>query len=199
MFDIKKPIAAEIVERRSVHSGSFLLVEGSSDVKFWHEHVSRPNCLIRSAGGKPGVRIALKRLDSIGFTGILGLVDDDCDSLENRQFPSPNLVATDARDLECLLLRSPLLEKLVFELGDAEKIAVFEKQYGLTTREKLLANGLVFGRLRWLSKRMDWQLFDGSGPDELKPEAFMDRDKWNVDVERLMQKTASKLELANTE
>ena len=198
MFDTKKPIAAEIIERRTQHSGSFLLVEGSSDDKFWREHVSHPNCLIRPAGGKPGVQVAIKRLDSIGFKGVLGVIDDDCDSLENRRLPSVNLVATDTRDLECLLLRTQLLEKMVFELGDHEKIATFEKQAGLSVRERLLENGLVFGRLRWLSKRMDWQLFDTSKPDDLKPEAFMDRDNWQVDKEKIVHKVASKLRMDDT-
>lgn len=179
-----------------------MIVEGPSDVKFWREHTSKTDCLIRPAGGKPGVQGALKKLDSIQFSGVLGVVDDDCDSLENRPLPSANLIATDTRDLEGLLLKTSLLEKIVFELGDAEKIATFENQTGLSVREKLLANGLVFGRLRWLSKRMDWQLFDASKTYDLKPEAFMDRknpENWCVDEVRLLQKAASKCKMATTD
>ena len=177
------------------------MVEGESDVDFWRlQGTNRPDCRTLSAGGKPSVQVALKKLDSVGFPDVLGVVDDACDSLENRQLPSKNLVATDTRDLECLLLRSPILEqKILIRLGDAEKIATFEKQAGVTVRERLLANGLVFGRLRWLSKRKHWQIFDPSKSDDLKPEAFMDRENWSIDEERLLKKVVSKLEIANTE
>jgi hypothetical protein len=145
------------------------------------------------------MHVALKKLDSIGFSGVLGVVDDDCDSLENMRLPSINLVATDARDLECLLLRTQLLEKMVVELGDHEKIATFENHAGLSVRERLLENGLVFGRLRWLSKRMNWQLFDPSKPDNFNPDEFMDRESWSIDEEKLLKKAASKRQMATTD
>jgi len=200
--DTRNPVAAEIILRRTQHSGSFLIVEGPSDVKFWREHTSKTDCLIRPAGSKPGVQGTLKKLNSIQFSGVLGVVDDDCDSLENRLLPSTNLVATDTRDLEGLLLQTELLEKMVFELGDTEKIATFENQNGLSVRERLLANGLVFARLRWLSKRKHWQIFDTSKPGHLKTDAFMDRKNpeiWRVDEDRLLQEVALKCEMATTD
>jgi len=108
-------------------------------------------------------------------------VDDDFDRLQGRTLPSPNLLATDAHDLECMLLRSPALDGVLAEYGDRDKIRCFEATHGGTVRNALLARGLVFGRLRWLALRRGWSL-----PfEKLGPERFADRQTWEVDRDGL--------------
>lgn len=121
------------------------------------------------------------RLGTRRFSGALGLVDDDFDRLRGQALPSPNLLATEAHDLECVLLRSPALDGVLAEYGDRDKIRRFEADYGGTVRDALLARGLVFGRLRWLALRRDWDL-----PfHRLGPERFADRKTWEVDRDGL--------------
>ena len=61
----------------------------------------------------------------------------------------PNVVATDAHDLESLIFRSSSLRSVLAEFGNAEKINRFEDNEGQDVRTALLERALVFGRLRW--------------------------------------------------
>lgn len=190
MLDAKTPgtLEAEILMTRTVHQGSFLLVEGPDDSKFWTARISPADCEIVISEGKPNLLATLRKLDHRNFNGALGIVDDDGDSLENLGFPSPNLAVTDAHDLECLLLRFPSVRrKLLAELGDPTKIAAFEQDTGIGVWERLLENGLPFGRLRWLSKRETWELNFG----KLNPERFMNVAVWRIDEAELLRVAAA--------
>ncbi|WP_089727874.1 DUF4435 domain-containing protein [Candidatus Thiosymbion oneisti] len=91
-------IENEIIMGRHTHRGSFLLLEGEDDHKFWDRRVSQ-GCELVIGDGKPNVEGAIIRLDTRRFSGALGVVDDDFDRLQGRALPSPNLLATDAHDL----------------------------------------------------------------------------------------------------
>jgi len=179
-------IEAEILMNRQAHKGSFLLVEGPDDSKFWRGRKNQ-DCEIVLAEGKQNLLGAIQKLDSRQFPGALGIIDDDYDSLEDRRYPSCNLLVTEVRDLECMLLRSPALERVLAELGNPVKIQSFEEQAGLSIRAKLLENGLIFGRLRWLDKRQTW----GLNFDKLAPSRFIDRKLWCVDKIGLFESAAS--------
>ncbi len=175
-------IKDEVIMGRQIHRGSFLLLEGEDDHKFWHPRVAPRECELVIGDGKLNVEGAIERLDTRNFSGALGIVDDDFDRLRNKTLPSPNLLATDAHDLECVLLRSPALERVLAECGDQDKIRRFEDTQDCTVRDALLARGLVFGRLRWLAAlRRGWSLPFG----ERGRERFTDRKTWEVDRDRL--------------
>jgi len=158
-------IENEVIMHRQTHRGSFLLLEGEDDHRFWDRRVSQ-GCELVIGDGKQNVEGAVRRLDTRRFSGALGIVDADFDRLQDRALPSPNLLATDAHDLECVLLRSPALDGVLAEYGDRAKIRRFEATQGGTVRDALLARGLIFGRLRWLALRRGWNLpFDELGPD----------------------------------
>ena len=91
-------IAAEIKMMRMVHEGAFLVLEGVSDVRFWTTR-RHGTCELVDGEGKPNVVGAVHRLDTASIRGILGIVDDDYDSLMGTSRTSRNLVATDAHDL----------------------------------------------------------------------------------------------------
>jgi hypothetical protein len=190
MLNAKNPgiIEAEIIMKRQIHKGCFLLVEGPDDSRFWRGRIGEKHCNIVIAEGKSNLVGAIEKLDAKSFSGALGIVDDDCDSLENWRNPSKNLLVTDAHDLECLILRSPTLERgILAELGDPKKIEDFQTETNLTVRERLLENGLPFGRLRWLSKRAR------QGYKAPKPDGFMNAAQWSVEECKLMAHAAAQL------
>lgn len=196
MFPSRTPgdIEAEILMSRQVHKGSFLLLEGPDDSKFWREYIAKKECDIVLAKGKPNLVGAIKKLDARQFQGALGIIDDDFDSLHLSQYCSANLISMDAHDMECLLLRSPALDRVLNELGDPAKIAHYEQRTGLSMREGLLKNGLIFGRLRWLALRQDWRL--GVGVDtRLNPSSFIGRDNWEVKEIELLDIAAQQVGL----
>ena len=66
MLDVKKNVVAEIMMRRMSHTGSFLLLEGKDDVKFWSGH-NHQACRLIDGGGKPNVISAMNRLETSRF------------------------------------------------------------------------------------------------------------------------------------
>jgi len=178
-------IETEVIMTRRLHTGSFVIVEGDDDYKFLTARTALGHCELVIGNGKKNVEGALERLDRRSFEGALGIVDDDFDSLQGRQGPSPNLIMTDTHDLECMLLRSAALEQVLAEFGSRDKIQQFEQSHGYTVRDALLERGLKFGRLRWLAQRKGWNI-----PfSDLKPQQFVEYATWNVCVDRLHAKT----------
>ena len=175
-------LVAEIKMRRTQHDGSFLVVEGRDDVRFWkprHHH----SCRLINGGGKPNVVHGLIRLDEIDYRGVLGLVDSNHDHLFGVSLASPNLVATDAHDLECLLCKSAALDSVLAEHGDASKIDRFEQQHGADVRAALLERGLVLGRLRWAARRFEPNI----SLRHIRLERFVDEKTWTIDEQELIR------------
>lgn len=176
-------VAAEVKMRRTLHAGSFMVLEGSDDLRFWTTRCHH-DCRLIDGNGKQNVLIGLRRLDEIGFEGALGVVDSNHDYLADIPLGSNNLVATDAHDLECMLCRSSALDAVLVELGDHEKIGRFGRAHG-EVRTALLDRGLVFGRVRWAVRelRPSWRL------PALR--RFVDEKSWVVDEDGLIETTAS--------
>ena len=179
-------IAAEIKMIRMVHDGACLLVEGVSDVRFWGTRLHN-NCELVDGEGKENVIGAVGRLDGEYFPGVLGIVDDDYDSLLGVVRTSGNLVATDAHDLECLLCRSGALESVLAEFGIGRRIQAFEEVARVDVRTGLLERAMVFGRVRWAAARygLDIDL------EALRVPRFVDTDTWGVDGAELLRVVSS--------
>ena len=160
---------------RMSHAGAFLVVEGKDDMRFWRPR-RHAECELVDGEGKQNVVKGIERLDGAGFTGALGTVDDDYDSLESVPLPSPNLVATDAHDLECLLCRSSALDTVLAEFGDPAKIRRFRQREGYDVRTCLLNRGLVFGQVRWVAKRISTAVDTGA----VSVPRWVDRALWSV-------------------
>ncbi len=133
--------------------------------------------------GKCNVFNAVHRLDSENVSGVLGIVDDDYDSLLGTSRPSRNLVATDEHDLECLLCRSRALDSVLAEFGIAWKIQEFEESAGVDVRSGLLNRTTVFGRLRWAARRHDLDIDFGS----IRVPQFININTWTVDGDELVR------------
>ena len=175
-------IAAEIRMMRSEHPGAFLVVEGAADVRFWRPR-RHEGCELVDGEGKKNVIGGVRRLDAESFAGVLGIVDDDWDSLTGVDVHASNVARTDAHDLECLLCRSSALEKVLAEHGDESKIRRFEMNEGMDVRRGLLDRALVFGRLRLAAALYDLDL-DRSA---IRVRRFVRPDAWTVDGDGLVR------------
>lgn len=170
-------VVSEMLMCRTAFRGSLFVLEGDSDSKFFSRRVVKTHSQIVIAGGKTTVCGAVLRAYHIGQTGILGAIDDDYDSIFGLPIPSADIVRTDARDIESLLLRSPALELVIHELGDHAKITAFETAEGVTVREALVRRGLFFGKLRLLDRQNGWKF----NFDDLSPWRFADQQNWTID------------------
>lgn len=138
-------VANQIRLRRSIYSGTFLLVEGGSDKTFYERFVNKLACELVIVSGKPSSKLrvitVLEILEKSSFQGMLAIVDADFDRLENLVYSSPNLLRTDTHDLETMLINSPAFNKVVAEFGSEEKIAQFNRDVRLA----LLETGMSVG------------------------------------------------------
>jgi hypothetical protein len=79
-------------------------------------------------------------------------VDADCDHLANTINTNPNVITTETRDIEGLLILMPALEKVLNEHNLPEQIG------GIAIRDLLLAATRTLGYVRWLALRQGWAL-----------------------------------------
>ncbi|MEA5518371.1 DUF4435 domain-containing protein [Limnoraphis robusta] len=143
---------------RTQFQGSFLLVEGDSDARFYKNLVNPEKCKINIAQGKNNLIQVLDILEGEQFLGVLAIIDADFDRLENNLPTQTNILLTDSHDLETMLLQSPALEKVLGEFGSEDKIYKLNQDI----RSILLAGGVYIGYLRWISLKDSLELkFEG--------------------------------------
>jgi hypothetical protein len=190
-------IANQIRMQRTRWSGAFLLVEGDLDSRFYSRFVLQSSIVV--AHGKDRAIGALRILVDEGFKGILAIVDQDFWVLGEGSRPDlAGLLCTDGRDLEIMLLRSPVLERLLTTWGSKEKLGGLRER-DVDPADILLQAGKEIGYLRWLSER------DRSAPTRtpdtaLSPDGplrlkfreltfgkFVDRRALRIDLQKLIQ------------
>lgn len=147
-------VANQIRLRRSLHKGTFLLVEGGSDKTFYERFVEKSECELVIISGKPSSKLrvisVLKILEESNFPGVLAIVDADFDRLTTPTYQkSANLLYTDSHDLETMLFNSPAFDKVISEFGSQEKISQFNQDIRLI----ILESSISIGYLRWVSLR----------------------------------------------
>lgn len=181
-------VANQIRLRRSIYSGTFLLVEGGSDKTFYERFVNKLACELVIVSGKPSSKLrvitVLEILEKSSFQGMLAIVDADFDRLENLVYSSPNLLRTDTHDLETMLLNSPAFNTVVAEFGSEEKIAQFNRDVRLA----LLETGMSVGYLLWISQCDRLNLtFDG-----ITFSKFVDEQTLQIDELKLIREVKNK-------
>lgn len=145
-------VANTIRLQRATFTGSFLLLEGSTDEKFYARFSDLLKCKLTVVSGKPSSKIlviqVLAILDRDNFQGVLGIVDADFDQLEQTPERSLNLILTDTHDLETIIIQSPALDKVLAEFGSEQKVKAFDRDI----RTTLIEVSLSIGYLRWVSQ-----------------------------------------------
>lgn len=183
-------VVSEILMSRSAFAGSFLVLEGVDDVKFWKTRaVPRNDCQFVMAGSKTTVTEAILRTEALKQAGVLGIIDDDCDSLLGLPLPSMNLIRTETRDMETLMLRSIAFDKVISELGNGEKIHALEQREGKSVREAFISRAHIFGQIRLLNASNNWLVKF----DHLRPYRFADIPSWSFDRSLILQEVLRQL------
>lgn len=190
MQGYKKPgtLVAEIRMKRAQGDCAVLVVEGPDDLAFWRPH-KVDECEVVVGEGKRNVIGCMARLPDEAIHGVLAVVDADYDVLMGVEPEAPNVLMTDAHDLECMLCRAPALGRVVGERGTVEKTR------GLDVRSALLERGLVFGRVRWALARLERDAEEAIEVPSVAPilQEVVDRDTWTVDGHRLQAKVQERL------
>ncbi|MCC7430893.1 DUF4435 domain-containing protein [bacterium] len=144
-------VANTIRMTRSFHKGSFLIVEGETDARFYKQFLNNEKCRVIVGYGKEQCIKALKIIDETTIKGVLAIVDADFWVLEKHILESENLFLTDTHDIETMIIRSKALEKILYEFASEELLRKFSYRTKKNIREKLLECGLVIGYLKLIS------------------------------------------------
>lgn len=124
-----------------------LLVEGDTDRRLFEKVVDLARCAIEVCLNRSFALTVLAELATTRTPGVLALVDADFDRLSHVVLPA-NVLWTDTRDVETMLLRSPALDDVMREHGSTPKCDRFTAEHG-PIREALLRAGQSLGYLRW--------------------------------------------------
>lgn len=160
----------------------FWLLEGVTDVKFFRPRLIDSITLIDSMG-KYKVIETIKRLsgsEGLKDLAVLGVVDNDYDWLIGYEVPE-NIVSTEPRDLEGILLRANCVSCVLAEFGNRRSVEVFERREG-SVIQGILNRALVFGKVRAVNS-----LTSKVCLKNLKPVQFFKSD-WSYDEGRLFEK-----------
>jgi hypothetical protein len=153
---VRKFLSAESVAndimmtRSNKKDHSALLLEGPDDLRVY-ENFLHSQCIGFPLDGQDQVLGAAAILRHRKQLGIAGIVDADCGHLEGAVFP-PNILVTDERDLETLLVNSPALEKVLRENQLSREKTPDD------LRDKLVGCCKDLGYLRCGALRKKWHL-----------------------------------------
>lgn len=192
-FGESPPVATEAEFFNAARHTVFLLVEGASDVRLWETHVDRSRCQVRGMQGRDSVVCHLEQMRGEGKSGFVAVLDADFDRVEGTLPQDRDVVFTDLHDIECTLVASPALDKVLTNCASREKLEAFQKERGHSVRDELLLRAVMIGRLRWLSRRNDLKFAfrkdeRGTGTFRTIDHAkFCDDRTWQIDPKKLVQ------------
>ncbi len=116
---------------------------------------------------------------------VIGIVDRDMDDMLGRR-SNPPVFATDGRDMECMLIRSPALESVLSEYADRGKLERFAKNTdGL--RGRIAAASAPIGTLMYISYRNGLSL----SFKDLDHSSFVDKDL-DIDIQAMVDDVYSR-------
>jgi hypothetical protein len=132
---------------RTLFAGAIVIAEGDTDVRVYKRLFSKTGCRFVPSNGKPNAITATLILDGDHFLGLLTIVDADFDRLESIDPPSPNILCSDAHDLETMILRSSSLSKVLSEMLSVPKARTMPAP----VLDLAFQAALPLGYFRWLS------------------------------------------------
>ena len=174
-------LANQIRLERAVHSGSFLLVEGSDDAKLFNKFCDDTECSIIICTGRDKLLEALTILEEEGFAGALGFADKDFNEFVGCPPYNGTVVFTDENDIEIMILCSSALGNVLHEYGVKNKITSTVSSEGKQIFELIFEAASFIGALRMMSQLKSWNLsFNGMKYRFLKQSTYFLDEKKSV-------------------
>ena len=162
---------------------SFVLVEGSSDIKLFRKFFTLERCKVEQIpGGNQKLEECVSSLVQVSSL-IVGVRDSDFIQLSaNNGYPKPNIVLTDYHDIETTAIsKESILNALIFELSDIGE-SEHEK-----LREDLMNSIKSIGLLKWLNDIETLELKFECGFQDI-----LDFSSLNIDFDQYVSRVLSK-------
>jgi hypothetical protein len=118
----ERDIAQEVVMERMVHKGSFILLEGKTDVKRFRPYLCADECSIVSCHSVRKATGALRRLVDRNVSGVLAVIDADFSRVQGITLENANTVVSENHDLDLDWINTGSFERYLNEVGHEAKI-----------------------------------------------------------------------------
>ena len=173
-------VANEISMSRSKFSGTYVVVEGTTDVRLYGKFLSEGATIIAASSKtnvKGTVAECLRRKDN----AVIGIVDKDIDGMIGKTVKEP-VFYTDRRDLESGLICSEALDGVLSEYADKDLLSRFVRDNG-DIRTVIGRAAAPLGVLMYISYKRGMSL----SFKDLNHRLFINRRTLAVDVSRMVQ------------
>jgi hypothetical protein len=114
-------IAQEVRMERGVHKGSFLIVEGNTDVKRFSNYIDGNECSIVNSYSRRKALGAINLLDKWKMKGVLAVIDADFDRVNGTLKEMPNVAYSATHDFDLDWVQPHNIERYLLEVGDTKK------------------------------------------------------------------------------
>jgi hypothetical protein len=152
-------VAGEIAALQAANSKkAILVVEGSSDERFFRTFVDDATCSIVISAGWENAIDGLMIVRNDGRKGVLIVLDLDYRSLLGTVTADPDIIFTTEHDIEIAMLSSAAFEKVLHELGTPGKILSFTGMPGNNVRDLVFSVARPLGALRLYAQELDISL-----------------------------------------
>jgi|GEM_PF-2452495 len=115
-------IVEEIRMERMVHTGSFLMVEGKTDVDRLSDFIDGDACSIVNCWGRRKIIIALRKMRGKTRAGVVALIDADFDRIKGCLMQDPCVIYSNRHDFDMDWLDEQRLGKYLRQVGDNKKV-----------------------------------------------------------------------------
>jgi hypothetical protein len=128
-----------------------MLVEGAADAQLWRKHT---RCIVRVMRGKDKALGEIRNAKGHPDAALVAVLDADFDRLLGTLADDPNVVWTDAHDLETtLIFFCNALDGLLGQFCEHEELAKLERSWGHSFLDRLTRHMLPLAKLRFLKRR----------------------------------------------
>jgi hypothetical protein len=165
---------------RTGDTGTTIIVEGGADKNIYSNFVDCVECQFVIAHGKKNALDATKLLNEEKFERLIAIVDADFWNLDGIEPEYKNIFLTDTHDLETLILKTDIFERIISNLIDFRKA----KKYGKSIDKMMLENAFIIGCFKWISSQTKEDLCLNF--KDLSYERFIDLDTFEVNLNKLI-------------
>jgi len=143
-------VVNEVLMLNSVKKGyAFLIVEGKDDWRFWKNRI-HTLCEIIDATGKAEGVTAVRRLNTRGFAGHVGIFDRDYKDALTISNWRANEIYWDAHSLETVLFCSSAFDAALVEHIEQVRLNVLQAEVGKSIREIVQWIASTVGVVRYI-------------------------------------------------
>jgi hypothetical protein len=114
-------IAQEMRLERKLHKGSFLVLEGDTDIKRFRPFIDDDKCSLVNSYGRRNAIEAIKLLYEDGFPGAVAVADVDFDRVTGTLEEHEGIVYSQTHDLDLDWARPRVVARYLWEVGDKSK------------------------------------------------------------------------------